>query len=314
MSTETAQVQEVTQAATPAPESASELQPGATAPADGGAGEEGAAEAELAEQQKQQDEERQKRNRERFDRRFSDLSRAKRDAELRAARLEGELEALRRQPRPEPQQPQAPEERAPNPRDYPKGEFDPRYVKDLAKHELRQELRQEQEAEAQKRAEAERQASEERTIAEGRQRFEGVLSEAQAMADEHDWAQRAPEVLELAFVPVNQGGLPRYAVDAITSSDNPVHVAEVLGRDPRRLDALRRADRDSAIRMIGALDAQIALALKPAATPATKPSKPQATPAPIPSTSGAGAAPSFNPEKASFSEFEQHFARVRGNA
>lgn len=310
--------------AAPAPEpsapapATSELQPNAPAPADGGDANVDANAPAPEPQPSAESIEEQTKKQQRFNNRFSDLSRQvreEREARIRAEARAETLERLGIRPQQEQPAPAPVVDVAPNPADkskYPGGEFDPRYTVDLAKYELRQE----QKAEREQQAERERAQAANAAIEQGRQRLETTISAAVAEADgangEH--FQNAPRVLELAFVPVREGGLPRHVVDLITESENPVHIAEVLGRQPERLHGLRQVNPLQAAKQIGALDAQITANLKRIAAqpaPAPKPA-PQPSPAPIPTAPAGGAAPQFNPENAPFSEFEAHFARVRG--
>lgn len=302
--------------AAPAPEPSapqaptSELQPGAPAPADGGATPANV-DANAPEQQQTppaETPEEQDKKRQRFDRRFSDLSKAAREAELRAARLEGELNALRNSQRqPEPQAQPAPvAPAAPDPKSYPGGKFDDKYIEDFAAWKAERAVeaaleKRDADAKERQRAEAANAA-----IQEGRQRLEQTLSAAIAEADSEqgEHFQNAPRVLDLAFFPVREGGLPRYVVDLITESDNPVHVAEVLGRQPDRLAAVRQMTPIQAAKYLGALDAQIGANLKRlAAKPAPARPAPQASPAPVPVVPSGGAAPSFDPNKGSMEDF-----------
>lgn len=302
----------------PAPAS-SELQPGAPAPVDGGAAPVDANATPTPEPQPAAETpEEQTKKRERFDRRFSDLSRAAREAELRAARLEGELSALRNQQRqPEPQAPeaQAATAPAPDPANYKGGEYDLQYLKDVAKWEGKEAVREALAEDARQRADAERAHAVNAAIREGQSRLENTLAAAQAEAAASEHFENAPRILDLAYVPLAQGGLPRHVVDLITESDNPVHIAEVLGRQPERLRELRAQTPMKAARTIAMLDAAIAANLKRQApanggAPAPKPA-PKPSPAPIPTVTPTGAAPSQNPERMSFAEFQAYAQNLR---
>lgn len=303
---------------------ASEL-PQEQTPADGGAAEaqQPAPSVEAQpEGEGSESEEAQSKKRERFDRRFSDLTRRAREAELKAARLEGELAAMRRQPQAqEPAQPAQAPAGPPDPKSYAQGEFDPLYLKDLARHEAREIIR----AEREEAMRNERQRAVDAEIAQGAARLEDALKAASDAAYASEHFENAPRVLELAYVPVAQGGLPRHVVDAITTSENAVHVAEVLGRNPdhvaeslRKLvkapHELARMSPLQAAAAIAKLDDRIGLILeqqrraaqtaepKPAAA-AVKPA-PQASPAPIPTApNGAAGAPSFDPSKGSMDDY-----------
>lgn len=238
-------------------------------------------------------------------------------AEARAETLERILrDGGPRQPEPQAQPaPQAPE--APDPSKYRGGKFDEQYVEDFAAWKAERAVeaaleKRDNDAKERQRAEAAN-----AVIEQGRQRLETTLSAAVAEADgaNGDHFQNAPRVLDLAFVPVREGGLPRHVVDLITESDNPVHVAEVLGRQPDRLAALRQMNPIQAAKHLGALDAQIGANLKRlAAQPAPAQRAPQPAPAPMPTVPHGGASLSFNPETATPKEWDDHLARVRARA
>jgi hypothetical protein len=293
---------------------ASELPSGAAPATDGGAA------PEQTQQQTEQqpvpegqegDGERNK-GRERFDRRFSDLSRRAREAELTAAEERGRRIALEEamrsglrpseaQPAPQPAKPEGP----PNPADYPGKEYDPRYAADLAKHEIRME----QKAEAERQAEADRRAAENRAIAEGRTRWEAVCQTARA----------AGEGFENAETVLTSRNVPRSTMDLITTSDNPVHVAEYFGRKPDDLRAVLAMPPLEQARAITRLDARIsanldraraaAPASPPAPTPAPAPQQP--SPVAIPTAPSAGAPPQRNPEAMSPSEVDARLEQLR---
>lgn len=317
------------QAATPAPAPASELHNGAAPVVDG---------APASEQPQQpsdpaapdSEEAIRSKAKERFDKRFSDLSKARREAELKAARLEGELEAIKRGHTPAPAQPaEAPSTpKPPNPADYPKGEWDPHYAKDLAKYEIREEQRIERE----KAAADERRRASESEFEAGKARYEDTLSKAREAADTSAYFQNAERVLELGRVPIAQGGLSKSVIDAITESDNAVHVAEVLGRNPDQvppeLRGLVKSPRELAAmspsqaqRVIARLDDRIGLILEasrqararqtPTETPAPQtPSTPQPTPAP--QAPNRGSTPVGDPPRGDMRAFKTWRAKVFG--
>lgn len=318
-------------AANPAPSATSELSTGAAPGADGG----------VVSEQTQQPEDQQPPAAEpatpqerpsRFDKRFSDLSKQVR--EEREARIRAEAErdtvlrmGIRPQEQPAPQAPAAPAG-PPDPNDrakYPEGKYDPRYAVDLAKHEIAEDHRKEREA----ATAAERRAAEHSSLQEGLTRLNSTIEKAKTIADGEggEFFQNAPSVLELAFVPVSRGGLPKHVADAITESDNNVHVAELLGRKPEAIhESLRPYVKDlkslaalpeaQAVRAITKLDERIGILLeqsraRAAAAPAQPRPAPQASPAPIPTVTPSGAAPSFNPDTASQAEWDAHFSRLR---
>lgn len=313
MSEENANQPAATPTETPA---ASELQPGAQpqaaqAPADGDAQQaEGQAQpAEQPQEQPVESEEQKDKKRERFDRRFSDLSKQAREAREEAAYWRGVAEAARRggQAEPEPAQAAPAELVAPNPKDFPQGEYDPKYVAALAKHELR--LEQRAEAEAAAKREAEKAARE--AFQAGAQRLRQTLDKAEEAADgaQGQYFANAPLVLREAA-----RTLPPAVVDLITEAENPIHVAELIGRgglkdDPLDLGKLKSLSPAQAARKIAKLDAFVTLRLqaqaqppKPATPPAPPPA-PQPSPAPIPTVTPTGAAPSIDPNKGSMDDY-----------
>lgn len=284
---------------------ASELQPQASTPvADGGAeGNAGEVQPQETQQPEGESQEQANKKRERFDRRFSELSRAAREAEIRAARFEGELNALRNLQRPQEPTPQAPAKPAgpPDPKSYPQGEFDPRYAADLAKHEIREEQR----AEAQRIASEERQAAERAATMQGFERLESTIDRAYEVAqgEQGQYFENAPRFLEYA-----KANLSRQTVDLITKSEYPVHVAEVLGRDAQRVHDLRAMSVADQAMFIGDLNAQIRARVKPAqpaAQPAPAAAKPAPTPQPaaFPTAPAAGGVAPFDPNKGSMEDF-----------
>lgn len=292
-----------------APSQASELPPSAPAPADGGAPQEGEGQAPVEQQQPapaQASEEETNKKRERFDKRFSDLSKAAREAEREAAYWRGVAEASRtngqQQQTPAPQAPAKPAG-PPDPKDYPQGVYDPRYTVDLAKHELRVEQAQERD----QQTAAEREAATHREMEEGRNRVESIIERAASVADENPDLANAESVLRLAFVPLDRGGISRHTADLITTADNPLHVAEYFGRKPEDLRELRKLPAIEQAKYIGKLDAMIGANLRRAAAqpaPAAAP-KPAPTPSPaaIPTAPVAGGVAPYDPNKGSMDDF-----------
>lgn len=289
---------------------APELQPEANAPPTDG----GAKETEAQEQPEQQqtnpqgegesEEQKASKNRERFDRRFSDLSKRAREAELRAARAEGELEAMRRmgstRPEPSPQEtkPQGP----PNPDDFGQGKYDPDYAVAMAEYRMEQKLSAEREAASKRESEA----AEQREISAGKARLSDAIEDAYAAAASNDGFANAPAFLDYAMRNVD-----RKTVDLITGAENKVHVAEWFGRDPNRIREISALPLVQQAGAIARLDAQISFNMKAAKAangksaqpaPAPKPA-PQPSPAPIPTVNGTGAAPSFDPNKGSMDDY-----------
>jgi len=294
---------------------ASELQPSAPAPADGGAPQTG--EGQATGEQQQSDEAAAaaqaaaERKREEKNLRFGDLTKERNKAREEAAYWRGVAEAARNGQAPKeqaaPQAPTAPKG-PPDPKDYPQGQYDPRYTVDLAKHELRAE----QEADRERQSTAEREAAVHREMEEGRARVESVIERAASIADENPDLAGAEGVLRLALVPLDRGGISRHTADLITTADNPLHVAEYFARKPDDLRGLRSLPPIEQAKYIGKLDAMIGANLKRAASQPAPTPKPAPTPSPaaIPTAPAAGAPLQFNADTASFAEFEQHAQRV----
>lgn len=280
--------------------------------------------------------------------RISEVTR-QRDAERAARlRLEGELEAYRRlgiQP-PQPQavhaEPVRDVDQAPDPNDYPGGEFDPRYQEDLIDWKVDQRL-----------ATREQTAQEKAAFVENKNRFLSVREETLRAAETSEFLTEAPAVLEFF------GSNDLKVADAIAACESPADVAEYLGRENRiqqlgrmapeqrtawvakvdtiitsvhaacqnsdyvaeylrmgdnlrALAAMPLRDRMEEIRRI---DKQIGINLASAAQPAPAPAPqdipPANPPAPTGAINGRGATPSFDPTKArSFAEFEGYAQSV----
>lgn len=247
--------------------------------------------------------------------RISEYQRKARAAELAAAEERGRRlaleEALRIGAKPQAQEEQAPPapQGPPDPKNYPQGAYDPRYAADLAKYEIREEQR----AEAAKAEERERKAAEDREFQAGLERYNATLAKARELADSAsgEYFQHAERFLSMR--------LPNVVMDAVTTSDNAVHVAEILGRNPEdipeSLRALVKSPRELADmspvqvqRTIARLDDRIGLIIEANARRAQQPAPapktaPQPSPAPIPTVQGGGNTPSKDPSKMSMQEF-----------
>ncbi len=254
--------------------------------------------------------------------RISEYQKRARQAELDAAEERGRRLALEEQLRtgvkPQEVTPSAPAKPAgpPDPKDaskYPQGEFDPRYTVDLAKYELREEQR----VEAETKTAAERQAAATAAREAGRERLIKTFEAAEAEADGPNgrFFENAPIVLDQAA-----RTLPPAYVDLITEADNPVHVAELIGRGglknlPIDLASLKAMPLAQAQRAISKLDAFVALRLAeqtgahPAPTPTPAP-QPSTTPSPVPTpvvpNSGGFV---FNPESATPEQWQEYYRR-----
>ena len=305
-----------TPAATPSESTASPERAGASAPVDGGqATPEAGATPTDGQQQPSEEGQAPKPVPEHrtVQGRISEYQKRAREAELTAAEERGRRlaleDALRAgvKPREEaaPAAPPAPPA-APDPKNYTGGKFDDKYIEDFAEWKAQRAVDAEFERRDNAAKEAERTREAQAAIEQGAKRLGSSLETAVQLADGEagDNFQNAVGVLELAFKPVREGGLPRPVVDLITESNNPVHVAEWLGRYPDELNAVRRMNATQAARYIGGLDGQITANLKRAAQPAPPArTAPQPSPAPIPVVQSTGAAPSFDPNKGSMEDF-----------
>jgi hypothetical protein len=248
----------------------------------------------------------------RLNKRFSDYAQRTREAEIRAARAEAEVEAYRRmgvRPQPETQQPVAQptlDNAEPDPNAYPGGEWDPQYVKDSARFEARQEFAE--------------QAQRQRDLAEfeaGRQRYQQTLAQADELAGQSEDFANAPRYLELI------GRHDRETSDMVLGAENPVHVAEWIGRNPdlaRKLASMHPFHRAAQIGRIDAtISANIAAASRrPAPAPEPGPAAqaptlaPQPAPGPSPTLTGRGAAPGFNPYDPNVTQEQYNAWRASG--
>jgi len=298
-----------TTAAQPA---ATELQPGQGVPADGVVAAEEAqpdaaalAAAAEAEARKAED------NRNRANRRFSDLTRERNAAMEEAAYWRGVAEAKangQKQPQQQGQQPAAAQSApggAPDPSDtnrYPGGEFDPQYMRDLARFEARQEL-QAVEAERARRREFEA----------GMERYHAAIDAIDT--EEFDGAPTGQAAEALAHIARKDRSL----CDIITASRNAAWIAEHFARFPSDIPyALSLSPSDRGL-LIGELSAKYGAyaAARPRQAPAQQQQAappPQASPAsqftPPPQVVGRGPSPTFNPETASYEEYAK--ARAEG--
>lgn len=308
MSTEQNTAPVDTTAAQPA---TTELQPGQGVPADGvvpaeEAQPDAAAQAAAAEAEARKAED----NRNRANRRFSDLTRERNAAIEEAAYWRGVAEAKaggqqqpQQQPQPQPSPAQA--GAAPNPNDtnrYPGGEFDPQYMRDLARFEARQELQA---------IEAER--AKQREFETGRERYHAALDAIDTEEfDGNPTGQAAETIARIARA-------DRTLCDTITAAQNPAWIAEHFARFPSDVSYALSLPPVQRALLIGQLDAKYGAyaAARPRHTPAQQQQAapaPQASPAPqltpAPQVNGRGSSPNFNPETASYEEYAK--ARAEG--
>lgn len=155
----------------------------------------------------------------RVDRRNAHLSNENRELRERLARLEGRVEASAR-----PQQ-EAPsnDDPEPDPKNYAQGEFDPKYLRDAARWDYRQERKRET-VETQSK-ESQRKSHEQ--FMENAKRFHDTLTKA----EDRDFLEGAVFLRDL-----DHSG-QRDLIDDITDSDNPEALAQWLAvkkRDPNQ--------------------------------------------------------------------------------
>lgn len=220
--------------------------------------------------------------------RFSEMSKALREAERKAEYYRGLADASRMgQNAPPPaEQPvsQAVADPEPDAASYAGKDFDPQYLRDVARWEGRQEARKLNE-ETRKASETEtaRQVAE-RAFEEGRTRFVAAREEAEAIEDTHpQYAGMVSATLD-NIARAEPPGTPGRLVDVITKTENKAWVTAALATKQGLLQSIMALDPASRALAIGRIDAQISANLSAAPAP-----KPAAQPAPAPAN---GAAPS----------------------
>lgn len=236
--------------------------------------------------------------------RFSKLTEQRNAAAAEAAYWRGQAEALQRatmaqaQPtQPQPTQPAAPA--APDPSNYAQGEFDPAYLRDIARHEAKLEA---QELLRQELAQRDEQAREQARLAEGRARFESAAARAQQ--------EGLPEAADLL------ARVPMPVADLITQAPNPHLVAAYFARRPDVLQGIANLPPMQAAMQVAYIDAQITQAMQASAPaqPAAQAPTPQQPPIqPTPQLSGRGADP-FNAAAGSFNDFERYAKSLWGQS
>jgi hypothetical protein len=247
--------------------------------------------------------------------RFSELSRQIRDLQLEIARRDGLLEAFRSQPAfgqaqnapmpPEPQAPQAPQ--PPNPADFPEGQYDPTYLRALARYEAKLEIQNELAQMTARQAEQRQKELDQAAFQAKAQRYQSVYVEA-----ERAGATGAVQVFEIA------DQRDRTTADLLMQTSYPVDTAEWLADNRDWMQAIMR-ERDPVRKavLIGRVDQHVSHHLAQAkgqasarvATPAQAAAPNTSVPAassvaqPTVRTGGTGGAP-FNPATASQDQYE----------
>ena len=283
----------------PVANSTSELQPGQAAPpADGGVVEP-TQPAEVVPPSQTAEEELRARNRK--EQRFSDLSRAKNEAEREAAYWRGIAEGKGLQNGAQPPQPATPQaaqpQGRPDPNDtsrYPLGQYDERFVEDLAdwKYEQREAAKaKESEAKA-------REAEEQRAFEEGKRLYAEAVQAA-----EQAGLERGADLLGALGRDPNA----RAIVDAITATHVPHGVAEYLAIYPdelRSVASMTPMQRAARLGRIAEHVSRVTTAPKSPPPPPPAPAQPnnpalQATPV----IGGRGAMPAKDPNNMTMEEF-----------
>jgi hypothetical protein len=249
--------------------------------------------------------------------RFSEMSKQLREAEKQAAYYRGLADAAQRgQNAPAPPieaTPVAQADPEPDPAKYAGKDFDPAYLRDVARWEGRQEAKRlHEELKASQTRETEAQARE-RAFEEGRQRFMEAR-EVQARAIEEQHPQYAGVVTEALddIARMEPPNTPGRLIDVVTLTENPGWVAAALATKPELRRQILALPPERRALAIGKIDAQISANLaaaqsaQPQAPQAPAPSAPvQASPAPTPPpvVNGRGAAPSIDLNKADMNDY-----------
>lgn len=294
----------------PAASPTSELQPGhAAPPADGGVAQET---QPVVEAQPQPDPEEEARARNRKEQRFSDLSRRANAAEREAAYWRGIAEERVRQNGPQPPQqthPQAAQPQGrPDPNDtsrYPLGQFDERYIEDVADWKLDQR----EAARETERQRMELEAAEQRAFDEGRKLYDATLAAA-----ERDGFYGAADLLRS----LGQNPNARPVIDAINATHDPVNALRYLEAYPDELPGIARMTPMQRAARLGRIAEHVARRANTSPPPQSPPA-PQPSPGSQPTNSlqatptvnGRGAHPQFNPETAPVADFERRLAALR---
>lgn len=250
----------------------------------------------------------------RFKGRISDLTRDRNKAREEAAYWRGIAEASRQAgqaPQPEAHtQPAAPADPEPNPDDFAGKNFDPAYLREVAKWEGRQEVKRAQKEMTERQAQDAQEARALEQFEAGRSRFIEARQDAEAIEEQFPtYAGAVAQTLD-NIARAEQPGTPGRLVDVITQAENRAWVAAALATKPGLLNQIWALDPTSRALAIGKLDAQISANLRSASTakpaqpaPAAPAPSPNPTVQPAPMLNGKGAAPSINPETASMDDY-----------
>lgn len=258
----------------------------------------------------------------RKDMRFADLTKERNKAREEAAYWRGIAEAARmgqNAPKPPSSEapPAAPADPEPDPAAFAGKEWDPAYLREVARWEGRQEARRLAEETKQSQArETEAQAAH-REFEEGRQRFIEAR-DIQAREIEEQFPQYAGAVTETLdnIARMEPPRTPGRLIDIVTLAENPAWVAAALATKSGLLQQIAGLSPERRALAIGKIDAQISANLanaqtapRPAPTPAPSaaaaPSNPNPAPTPPPTINGRGAVPSIDPNKANMDDYKR---------
>lgn len=209
--------------------------------------------------------------------RFSELSKQKHAAEVRAAKAEGIAEAMMRMgqnaPTPAPAAaPAAVVDPEPNPEDFTGKNYDPEYLKAVARWEGRQAVKQ-------ATSEATAQAAEAQAFEAGRTRFIDARTKAeQVEASFPEYAGAVAQTLDQ--IARAEGPGPNRLIDVVTQTENPEWIAAAFATKPGLYEKILRMHPVARSIEIGRIDAQISANLRAQPAPVPQPAPP--TPAVIP--------------------------------
>lgn len=217
----------------------------------------------------------------RVDRRNAKLANENRDLRERLARLEGRFDS--QQPRSEPAQAQGDSDPEPDPKNYPQGEYDPKYLRDAARWDYRQEAKIQ--AAARERSESESKSREE--FMAKAQRFHRTIEQA----EDSDFLEGGD------FLKALDKAGQRDLIDDITDSDNPAALAQWLAvpKQDAKQEAYRRSVLEltgrKRVRELSRIDDYLTGYFKAQRNHTTRPAQPAAAPS-SPSASTPSSAPS----------------------
>jgi hypothetical protein len=252
------------------------------------------------------------RARSRKEQRFSELSRRANEAEREAAYWRGIAEgkgvAQNGQtpaPQPQAQNPQA--NGPPDPANYAAGEFDPAYIRDLARHTVREERA------AMEREEAERarQTAERAQFEEAKARFVSAYEATQAEA-ERATDPYYQDAFDAGARFLLQLGSQRELADAIAESDDPALAAAYFAKNREHWQEIASLRPYQRAVQIDRVVAHIARTVRGPATRPAAQAQPAPQPAPTqpnqplqatPTISGRGSTPVFDPNQGTMDDY-----------